>query len=474
MSDVEARQVERMKTLLTAQKSAFAAAPRRPIALRKEDLLKIETFTRDRADDICKAISADFGTRSLNESLIGEAAVIVGGARHARQKLGQWMKPKRVPVESSMQPARAYIRREPKGVVGIIGPWNYPYQLALAPLIAALAAGCRAIIKPSELTPRTSELLQELISAAFDENHVAVVTGGPVVGQAFSALAFDHLFFTGSTGVGRAVAMAAAANLTPVTLELGGKSPVLVLDDIPVETAAQPIAWGKLFNAGQTCIAPDHVYAPRAKVQALGEAVIAKAAAFYADAAGDADYTSIVADRHYERLAAMIDEVRSAGATVLQPEHDAAAMKAARKIPPTVVLNPPADCQMMREEIFGPILPVIGYDALEDPIATVNAGERPLALYVFSKDKRAARAVLDATISGGAVINSTLIHYSFEELPFGGVGASGQGAYHGERGFLEFCHERGVVEAPLWHPSRLLAPPYRGLFRFIAKHQMRK
>jgi coniferyl-aldehyde dehydrogenase len=300
-----------------------------------------------------------------------------------------------------------------------------------------------------------------------------VITGGPAVGEAFTKLKFDHLFYTGSTQVGRLVAKAAAENLVPVTLELGGKSPAIVTPDYPQDAAAKSIAWGKLFNAGQTCVAPDYVLAPKGSERNLGEAIINVAAHQFPDASSDDAYTAIVSDRHYERLNAMIEEARQGGAEILQPEHDAQAAQAARKIPPTVVLNPPADAAVMTEEIFGPVLPMVGYSELDAAIDFVGDRDHPLALYVYSTDKTQAQRVLDETMSGGAAVNINLLHLSVPDLPFGGVGASGQGAYHGEAGFLTFTHERSVFSTGKWHPSRLLAPPYGKMFETVAKRQMK-
>ncbi len=464
MSDVDARQIERMRTVFDRQRAGFDSVPERTVAQRRADLKALEDAVLARKDQIAEAVSDDFGVRSKSETLAAEVAYVAREARHARAKLRRWARPRGVGVDIVMLPGRAYVRPQPKGVVGIISPWNYPVQLALAPLTAALAAGCRALIKPSELTPRTSALIAEMIEALYDVTHVSVVTGGTAVGEAFARLPFDHLFFTGSTRVGRMVAQAAAENLTPVTLELGGKSPALIAPGYPLEPAAHAIAWGKFLNAGQTCIAPDYVLAPRAEAESIARAVVEHAETFYPDPASDEDYTSIVSDRHYERLAAMIEEAREAGATILTASHDAEAARAARKIPPSVVLDPPADCALMREEVFGPVLTVIPYDRRLDAIAHVKAGEKPLALYVFDKDRSAARDAVGRMLSGGATINGALLHISISALPFGGIGASGIGHYHGRWGFDAFSHLRGVFEAPTRHPSRMLAPPYGRAF----------
>tara|TARA_R110002073_G_scaffold289878_10_gene454814 strand:- start:9465 stop:10877 length:1413 start_codon:yes stop_codon:yes gene_type:complete len=468
MSD-DATQIERLKTLLAAQKAAFKADRQRSAEERKADIGKVGDLVKHHAEDIMQAIAADYGVRACPETQIAEIGFTMSAAKHAQSHVSKWMKPKKASVPLTLAPGKAYVRREPKGVAGIISPWNYPLQLALTPLIAALSAGCRAIIKPSELTPRTSELMARMLAEAFDDNHVAVVTGGPAVGEAFSTLEWDHLFYTGSTHVGRLVAMAAADNLVPVTLELGGKSPAIITDDYDLEQAAKPLTWGKYFNAGQTCIAPDYVLAPKDKVRATGEAVLAEVQHFFPEPGSDGDYTAIISDKHHQRLSEMIEEARAGGATILQPEMGETGN--ARKIAPTIVLDPPLNSRMMTEEIFGPILPVVGYETLNDAISFVNERDHPLALYVYAKDKTVARRVLDATLSGGASINASMLHMSVEGMPFGGVGKSGQGAYHGEHGFLTFSHERAVFEAPVWHPSRWIAPPYGKTFDFIAKLQ---
>ncbi len=464
-------EIERMKTLLDQQKAAFAAEPRRSISERKADLKKIEDMVKRRGGDFERAISADYGRRSAAETKVGEAGFTIATAKHARKHVARWAAMRKKPVPATLKPGLAYVRREPKGVAGIIAPWNYPMQLALSPLVAALAAGCRAMIKPSEFTPRTSDLLKETLGELFAEDHVAVITGGPDVAEAFSGLPFDHLFYTGSTHVGRLVAKAAAENLTPVTLELGGKSPTVIASDFDVGEAAKTVAWGKFFNAGQTCVAPDYLMVPRGQQKVAGEAVLASAAKYWPDPANNPDYTGIVSDKHHQRLTELVEEARSAGATVLQGEFDASSN--ARAFPPTVVIDPPETTRLMQEEIFGPVLPVIGHDGMEDAARYVNGRDRPLALYVYAKSKTTARRFLERTTSGGAAVNVPLLHLSVEDLPFGGVGASGQGAYHGEYGFLAFTHERGVFEAPVWHPSRLMAPPYGKVFDFFAKLQTR-
>ncbi|MFS2317820.1 coniferyl aldehyde dehydrogenase [Maricaulis sp. D1M11] len=473
MSELDARQIERMKDILERQKQAFKQDRHRPLARRKADLDAIATLCRSHADAIAQAISDDFGHRAQEESVIAEIAFVIQDAAHAKKHLARWSKTRKVGVPLTLMPGRAEIRREPKGVVGIVSPWNYPFQLAMAPLVAALAAGCRAMIKPSEYTPALAELMKSLLGDVFDTDQVAVITGGPTVGQAFTGLTFDHLFYTGSTQVGRLVALAAADNLVPVTLELGGKSPAIVTPDYPIASAAKSIGWGKHFNAGQTCVAPDYALVPAGQEDALAAALIDVVQTQFPDAATDSAYTAIVSDRHYDRLTAMIDQARDAGLRVIQPDHDADAARAGRRIAPTLVINPPLDHPLMQEEIFGPVLPILGYDSLDDALALVTGRDHPLALYVYALDKALANHVLDETLSGGAGVNINLLHLSVPDLPFGGIGASGQGAYHGEAGFLTFTHERSVFRTGKWHPSQLLAPPYGKLYERISQRQMK-
>jgi len=461
----------RLEALFKHQKAAFEAERHRRLEDRKADLKKIEDMVKARGEDFAAAIDADFGRRSPAETAIAEAGFTIATAKHSRQHLERWAAPKKKPTPMTMAPGNAYVRREPKGVVGIVAPWNYPMQLALAPLVAALAAGCRVMIKPSEFTPRTGELLKEVLGELFSEDHVAVVEGGPDVAEAFCALPFDHLFYTGSTQVGRLVAKAAADNLTPVTLELGGKSPTVIAPDFDVAEAAKSIAWGKFLNAGQTCVAPDYALVPRGSQTQFAEAVMSEAERMWPDAAENSDYTAIVSEKHHGRLTEMVEEARNAGATVLQAPFDKARAGNTRVFPPTVVVDPPLDIKLMTEEIFGPVLPVLGHDGMSEAARFVNERDRPLALYVYSKNKQTARRFLARTLSGGAAVNSPMLHLSVEDLPFGGVGASGQGAYHGEYGFLTFTHERAVFETPVWHPSRLVAPPYGKVFEFFKKLQ---
>jgi len=414
-----------------------------------------------------QAISADFGNRSAAETELGELMPLTNGIRHTRRHVRRWMRPQRRRVGLAFRPATARVIHQPLGVVGVVAPWNYPLYLTLGPLVDALAAGNRVMLKPSELTPRTSVLLKDLLAGIFPEDRVAVVLGGAEEAARFCALPFDHLLFTGSTRIGGQVMAAAAAHLTPVTLELGGKSPALLCGDYSLAKAARGIAIGKLFNAGQTCVAPDYAMVPTDRIDEFAAAFMRAARELYPTVADNPDYTSIITDRHHQRLLAMLDEARAGGARVLQ-DGDAAAA-AQRKLPPTVVIGAAESAALMREEIFGPILPIVPYEDLAQAIAWINARPKPLALYCFSTNRRSIARVIDGTSSGGFMRNGTLLHVAQEDLPFGGVGASGMGAYHGRDGFLRLTHPRAVLELGRLNLSDRIAAPYGALTRFATR-----
>jgi coniferyl-aldehyde dehydrogenase len=360
------------------------------------------------------------------------------------------------------------VQYQPLGVIGIISPWNYPLYLTVSPLADALAAGNRVMLKPSDLTPRFSELLQEVMAEIYPQEQVAVVTGGAETGQAFSSLPFDHLLFTGSTAIGRKVMQAAAENLTPVTLELGGKSPVIVDRGYSPEKAARSIALGKFLNAGQTCIAPDYLLVPHGQAETIAEAVLGEVRRFYPALAANPDYTSIVNERHAQRLQAMLVELQDAGTRILR--HGGSNLEEPGKFTPAIVLDPPPSSALMQEEIFGPILPIVSYRTLDEAIAYVNERPRPLALYIFTDDRAVERHVLAATVSGGATVNGTLLHVVQEDLPFGGVGMSGIGAYHGFEGFKRFSHAKGVFRTGRIRPFEWFAPPYGKLVGLAVRY----
>ncbi len=450
-----------LEALFAAQRKAFAAERDPQLAVRRDRLDRLAALLDAREAEFVEAIAADFGVRPAQETRLAELFLVTAGLRHARRNLAQWMRPRRVPTPLFLRPGRSRVVRQPLGVVGVISPWNYPVQLALMPVIAALAAGNRVLLKPSELTPRTSAVLGRSVAATFAADEFAVINGGAEVGAAFSGLPFDHLFFTGSTAVGRKIALAAADNLTPVTLELGGKSPALVHADADFDLLARRLCVGKLLNAGQTCIAPDYVLAPAERIQGLVDALAAAVGALYPQLGANPDYTSIVNDRHYARLTALIADAEAKGARVvrLNPGNEVLPGRA-RKLPPTLLLDVRDDMAVMREEIFGPILPIEAYATIDEAIARINARPRPLALYAFGGDRDLRERVLRETIAGGVTLEDTLWHFCNENLPFGGVGASGSGAYHGERGFLAFTHQKAVFVQPRFTLNALLYPPY--------------
>jgi coniferyl-aldehyde dehydrogenase len=457
-SGLAENEITALRAAFDRQRAAFGRDGAPDYEMRKEALRKLASAIRKHQASFADAISADFRSRSQHETALLEVGPSLAAIAYARRHLRSWMRPSRRRVSLNSLPGRAWVQYQPLGIVGIISPWNYPLYLAIGPLVDALAAGNRVLLKPSELTPRFSQLLQDVMAETFPKEEVAVVTGGPEIGQAFSSLPFDHLLFTGSTTVGRKVMLAAAENLTPVTLELGGKSPAIVDENYPLAKAARSIALGKFVNAGQTCIAPDYVLVPEGQAEAMAEAVLRELRAFYPAPATNPDYTSIANERHAQRLQAMLGELQNSGAKILRV--DDGKIEAAAKFAPAIVLDPPPGSTLMREEIFGPILPIVSYRSREAAIAFVNGQPRPLALYIFTNDRAVERHILASTISGGVTVNGTLLHIVQEDLPFGGVGTSGIGAYHGFEGFKRFSHAKGVFRTGWIRPFEWFAPPY--------------
>ncbi|MEA3220199.1 MAG: Coniferyl aldehyde dehydrogenase [Immundisolibacter sp.] len=406
-------------------------------------------------------MNADFGHRSRHETFFADVIGLLGEIRHTRKHLKKWMRPRRAGWSPQFPLARARIHYQPRGVIGIIGPWNVPVLLTLSPLVGAIAAGNRALIKTSEFCPRTAEVVTAIVGQAFTPDEVAVVNGGAEVAGHFSALPFDHLIFTGSTQIGRIVMRAASENLTPVTLELGGKSPTIISDDYPLDIAAGRIAQGKMLNGGQACIAPDYVFVPTGRRDQLVEALAVAVQKSYPTLAGNPDLTWIVNDRHYQRLQAHIADARAKGAQVVPLNAGGAPVPAGERVLPlTVLLGVTDDMSVMQEEIFGPLLPVKTYDDLAEVIAYVNSHPRPLALYHFDDNASRTERVLEQTVSGGACVNDVLFHVAHEGLPFGGVGPSGIGRYHGFDGFVTFSHQKSVLYQSRWSVQSLIRPPY--------------
>lgn len=426
-------------------------------------------------EDFIRAINEDFGNRAKHETLVAEIFTTINTIKHCRAHLHEWMEIEPRPVSWLFAPARAEIIPQPLGVVGIIAPWNYPMQLALAPAAIALAAGNRVMIKPSELTPKTAETMAKLVREAFADDEMVVVTGDGEIGAAFSKLPFDHLLFTGSTRVGKIVMKAAAENLVPVTLELGGKSPAIVNEDFPVDVAATRIMHGNCFNAGQTCIAPDYVLVPRAQMDRFVEEAKAAVAKMFPTLKSNPDYTSIVNERHYKRLVGYLEEAKSKDAKIIEinPAKEELSPEQHR-LAPHLVVDPPKDLALMQEEIFGPILPIVPYDSLDEAIAFVNERPRPLALYFFGYDDDATAKVLERTVSGGVSVNETLMHFAQEDLPFGGVGPSGMGHYHAREGFDTFSKKKPVFYQARLNSAGMLRPPYGKTIDFALRFLLGK
>ena len=461
----ESRKPE-MEALLRKQREAFTAARPEGLDVRRDRVRRAIALLKDNGDALCKAMSADFGNRSAHQSMITDIGGTVNFGKYCLKHIDKWARSEKRHVQFplGLLGAKAELRYEPKGVIGILSPWNFPVNLSFGPLMQVLAAGNRAMIKPSEFTEKTSELSAELCGKYFEEDEVAFVTGGPEVAHAFSSLPFDHLVFTGSTATGRKVMEAAAKNLCPVTLELGGKSPVVLGRGANLEQAGERIAMGKMMNAGQICLAPDYMYVPEDKEDAAIAAVELGVHKMYPTLLANEDYASVVTDRHFDRLQGLVEDARGKGAEVIEvnPGKEDFTGTNARKMPLTILRNVTDDMQAMQEEIFGPVLPVKTYRDVGEAIDYVNGRDRPLGLYYFGQDSGEREQVLTRTISGGVTVNDVIFHVSMEDLPFGGVGPSGIGSYHGVEGFREFSHARSVYTQPKVDVAKLggLKPPY--------------
>jgi coniferyl-aldehyde dehydrogenase len=443
--------------IFTLQRQAYLRHPYPSLAERKENLTKLERILIDNADAIAEAINRDFGHRCAEESKMLEIFGCVDGIRHTRRKLAHWMKPQRRHVSVLFATGVNRVIPQPKGVVGVVSPWNYPLFLTVSPLTSVLAAGNRAMIKMATNSQTVCRLLYDKFSEQFPEELVAILPG--VRAQDFSTLPFDHIIFTGSADAGRTVMRSAADNLTPVTLELGGKSPTIICDDFDIDEAASRILYGKYINAGQTCLAPDYLFVPANKREQFIEAAKRILAQRYPDT-NSRSYTSIIDEKSYRRLRATLEDAQRKGAQVVALVPEASFNDTLRKIPPHLVLEPTEEMTIMQEEIFGPLLAVKSYRTIDEVIDYVNAKDRPLGFYVFTNDKAVERKLLYSTISGGVTINNCVLHVAQHDLPFGGVGASGMGQYHGYEGFLEFSKLRPVFTSPRLSALRFFYPPY--------------
>jgi len=453
--------------MLAAQRAAFGQQP--PDADKRIQALRaLLKAVRGRREEFVRAISEDFGGRAREETLLLEVFPLVDAIRHTIRQLPRWMRPRAAAAGWQFLPGRARVIYQPLGVVGIIGAWNYPLLLSVSPLVSALAAGNHAMLKPSELAPRTAEVLARIIADLFPDKYVTVVTGGQETGAAFASLPFDHLLFTGSTRVGKLIMRSASENLTPVTLELGGKSPALVHSDFPAHTAAARIMVGKLYNAGQTCIAPDYVLVEAGAREEFVRLASQAATGMYPRLVDNPDFTRIVNRNHYQRLRGLVADAALKGAEMaeLNPAREAV-NEQNRVFPPTLLWNVNDQMTVMREEIFGPVLPVVTYRSLDEAISYINSRPRPLALYYFDNNSKRVESVLARTTSGGVTVNDTILHIAQNDLPFGGVGASGMGSYHGFDGFLTFSKKKGVFLQSRFTTLGLLRPPYGALARRV-------
>ncbi|WP_409574471.1 coniferyl aldehyde dehydrogenase [Sphingomonas sp. TF3] len=468
-----------MQDVLARQRAAFMAELPVGLAVRKDRLARAAAMIADNADAFCDALSEDFGHRSREQSMLTDIAASIAPIKHAIKSLDRWTRRdnRAVQFPLGLLGARAWVEYQPKGVVGVIAPWNFPVNLVMGPIAGIFAAGNRAMVKTSEFTARTAALFEEVSPKYFAIEELAFFSGGPEVGKAFSELPFDHLIFTGATGIGRHILHAAADNLTPVTLELGGKSPVIIGKDADIARATERVAIGKMLNAGQICLAPDYMLVPEAQEQAVVDGLKAAVSSMYPTLLANPDYTAIINDRHHQRLQDWVADARAKGATVetVNPANEDFAGSNARKMPLHIVRNATDDMIVMQEELFGPILPVRRYTGIDSAIAEVNRRDRPLGLYYFGPDESERRTVLDRTISGGVTLDDVVFHVSMEELPFGGIGPSGMGSYHGFDGFKTFSHGKAVFKQAKLDVAKLagLKPPYGKATMASVKRQMK-
>ncbi len=463
-SDLEV--ISQAKKQLELMKAAQKQDINPSAELRIDRLQRLDQMLVDNQTELVKVMSEDFSHRGSFETELVDITMVLGEIRNNKRNLKRWMKPRREPIGKHFFPAQGKIVLQPKGVVGIMSPWNFPIFLSVGPLAGVLAAGNRAILKPSELAPLTAEYLQSLINDTFDSSEVCVVNGGPQVAAEFSTLPFDHLVFTGSTRVGRMVAEAAARNLTPVTLELGGKSPTIIGKGADLKYAAKRVAFGKTANAGQACVAPDYVMVPRENMKVFADLVAEQMKILYPDDTAGKDYTALVSEKHQLRIEEMLSEAENKGADIIGLKYKTK-LPLDRQLTPSLVLDPKPGSRLMQEEIFGPVLPIIPYDSIDDAMAYVTNFPDPLALYIFTEDKKERDLWVKKTKSGAVAVNETC--FQALAMPFGGVGHSGMGAYHGQRGFDTFSHRKSVMYQPKLNAVTLLYPPVTGFSRWVAK-----
>ncbi len=455
------KQIQHMKHVFTEQKAAFRKNPMPSLQERTANLKKLRKMLMDNQESIIRTISRDFSNRSADETKLAELMTTVHSIDYTLKNLKKWMEKDKKKISPLFQPATGFVQYQPLGIIGIISPWNYTIALSMGPLVAALAAGNRAMIKMSEFTPETSTFIEQLIQDTFPQDLVCVINGDAAVATEFSSIPWNHLIFTGSTAVGRHVMHAAAANLTPVTLELGGKSPTIIADKADMDEAVQPIVFGKAFNAGQTCVAPDYILCPANRVEHFVDRFQHYFAEMYPTLKRNKDFTSIVNDRQYARLQSYLEDARDKGATIIECNHaDEDMQNGTRKMAIHLILNATDDMLVMQEELFGPILPIISTHSLNEALDFINDRPSPLALYYFGSDKKEQDYVLEQVRAGGVCINDTISHFAQEDLHFGGIGESGMGSYHGQQGFLTFSHAKSVFCKHHFNSTKFAYPPF--------------
>lgn len=467
-------QIEYTHKIFEAQKKAYASHPM-PSAEERIGLIKrLRPVLLKYSDELCQAVNEDFGNRAFAETKMAEIIPSLEYANYLCKNVKSWMKPSKRKLPINVQPAKARVVYQPKGVVGVITPWNYPLFLAISPMLTALAAGNRVMIKMSEYTPRTGMLLKKLIGEVYSEDQVAVITGEADVGIAFSKVAWDHLLFTGSTSVGKLVMRAAAENLTPVTLELGGKSPAIISDAVPMSDACERIAFGKCFNAGQTCVAPDYILCPAHRLEEFVTEITTKVTDMYPSMFSD-DYTSVITDRQLTRLKDYLEDAKAKGARIIEVNPGGEDFSKSRKLPLHLILDVTDDMKVMQDEIFGPLMGVVTYKNLNQALNYVNNRPRPLALYYFDYNEANCEYVLSNTHSGGVCLNDTVFQAALDDVPFGGIGPSGMGEYHGKEGFLQFSKPKGVFEKGKFNAARFIYPPWdKPIHNFLFKMSLKK
>jgi coniferyl-aldehyde dehydrogenase len=470
---------DNLNEILEKQKKAHLREGPLSVETRKEWIDRCIALLIKYQNEIAEAISEDFGHRSTESSLLADVAGSIGSLKSAKENIKKWVKPEKRKVTPSilgLLGAKLRLEYQPLGTVGVISPWNFPVTLTFGPLGSIFAAGNRAMIKPSEFTPKTSELMKKMFEEAFSEEEVAVFTGGPDLGEAFSSLPFDHLLFTGATSIAKHVMRAASENLVPVTLELGGKSPVIISKKSNFDVSVNRVMAGKTMNAGQICLAPDYVFIPKDKKEDFISQSKKVVTEMYPSLKDNPDYTSVINQRHYDRLQGYVEEAKEKGFEVIEinPSNEDFSQQAHHKIPPTLIVDPDDSLSVMKEEIFGPILSVKTYESIEDTVDYINSKDRPLGLYYFGDDKEEMQNVLENTTSGGVTINDVVFHVGQDNAPFGGVGPSGTGSYHGVEGFKNFSHTKTIyTQSKFDGLFGLFRPPFGSKAKSAIKGQIK-